>query len=78
MAYTRTPVQDLKYALLADKRDAVFVTVLRGGAETETWSLVWHYKNGQTGGWWCWSQHTKFSLNCHRCLPFDIQFPWTS
>ena len=79
MAHTKTPVQDLQYALLANKRDAAFVVVLPGGPATETWSLVWHYKNGQTGARWYFESPYQFLLNCctHRYSPFNIQIPWT-
>lgn len=50
MACTRELVQDLEYYLNAGKRDAMFVAVVPGGFETETWKLAWHYKLGQTGG----------------------------
>ncbi|KAF6232245.1 hypothetical protein HO173_009628 [Letharia columbiana] len=39
-----------KYSILANERDAMFVTVIRGDFEAETWRLVWHYKHGQAGG----------------------------
>ena len=46
---TRISVQESKYTSFADKLDAVFVVVVPGTLEAETWKLEWSYKDGQAG-----------------------------
>ena len=40
--YTEISLKASKYSVFGEEREAMYVIVIKGGSETETWSLRWY------------------------------------